>query len=53
MDEELPRVGEQNDSVRSKVIRDLQKEIDAGLNSGPEVTFDPEAFKRNMRETRN
>lgn len=53
MTEELPIISKLNQSERSKVISELQKAIDAGFNSGPEVSFDPEMFKRNMRKTRN
>ena len=53
MTEELPKVGDRREFERSKTISELQKAIDAGLNSGPEVSFDPELFKRNMRKPRN
>lgn len=47
------RVTENNAAIPSKEITELQKEIDAGLSSGLEVSFDPEIFKRTIRETRN
>lgn len=53
MADERPIDSEKSESQRSKVISEFQKAIDAGLGSGPEVSFDPEAFKRNMLETRN
>jgi len=53
MHNERPKVGKQSEFERSKMLSELQKAIDAGFNCGPEVSFDPEAFKRNMRETRN
>lgn len=53
MDKERSKIGKQIEFERSRTISELQKPIDAGFNSGPEVSFDPEAFKRNMLETRN
>ncbi|WP_457647443.1 type II toxin-antitoxin system ParD family antitoxin [Profundibacter sp.] len=40
------------DQERRAVVAELQAAIDAGLNSGPAVPFDPEAFKQKMRQSR-
>ena len=40
------------DQERGVVIAELQAAIDAGLNSGPAVPFDPTAFKQKMRQSR-
>lgn len=53
MDKERPKVSARNEFERSKTISALQKAIDAGLNSGPGVSFDSGLFKRNMHETRS
>lgn len=53
MTEELPKVGEQNEFERSKIISELQSAIDTGLSSGPDVFCDPETFKRKMHKLRN
>lgn len=40
------------DQERNVVIAELQSAIDAGLNSGSPVPFDPAAFKQKMHESR-
>ena len=40
------------DQERGVAIADLQAAIDAGLNSGPAVLFDPAAFKQRMHQAR-
>ena len=40
------------DQERGVVIAELQSAIDAGLNSGPAVPLDPDAFKQKMRQSR-
>jgi len=40
------------DQERGAVIADLQAAIDAGLNSGPAVPFDPAVFKQKLRRSR-
>lgn len=40
------------DQERRAVVAELQAAIDAGLNSGSAVPFDPEAFKQKMRQSR-
>lgn len=53
MHNEQLKVGKQSEFEHFKMLSELQKAIDAGFNCGPEVSFDPESFKRNMHETRN
>ena len=40
------------DQERGVVIAELQSAIDAGLNSGPAVPFDPVGFKQKMHQSR-
>lgn len=40
------------DQERGVVISELQVAINAGLNSGPAVPFDPAAFKQKMHQSR-
>jgi antitoxin ParD1/3/4 len=50
---EALRLMEEEDQLRSLKLRKLRQELQAGLDSGPAVVFDPREIKRMAREKKS
>jgi antitoxin ParD1/3/4 len=50
---EALRLMEEEDQLRSLKLQKLRQELQAGLDSGPAVVFDPQEIKRIAREKKS